>query len=650
MADNRIPLDLDLGDSAQKAKQLASNLSEIRDAAQGVDQTASPLIEALANIDKGLVGLVPITDDATAKTTAFAASLERLDAVLRKVDDVETVFGKDAPKIVADTYEVLENVGRKVEARNKSLASSNRDVAESYQVLAGVGSNYAKMQEVQAANDKSVARAVEQTRAQAALREVLIDIQPVYQRKIGVVKGSADAMAEAGKEASRFGSSVLSTSYAIQDFTSVLGTQGLAGGLRAVQNNVPIIVQQLAAGGMSAASAASLAGAVGIVTVGVGLLVDNWESLVNLWSKASEAALPKLRGDLEGVDGTLARINKEISDLQEKSLTDALSFPEQERLGSLRNLQSQAQNQAAERRSVEGIGRDVGPERRQLIDDVKSAIGKAGGGEAVAMNLQGNIGGTYQEAVAIVADALRGSRDSISRLEKMAPNFGREFAKIDQKREADADAFFQKQQNEWNARFKDFQDQQEAADKQRAGRRARQEEEIRQAEQSTPEELRQSQALDYLDNFMKSREARQAGLGGLDLTNKEELGISEQMLRNNDAGLSARDSTIQALREFMDKRQQLRDNAFKTQLESEFASFAGMQGYNLNSDQIAGAAQSIFRMMQGQVDKDRAAILALQEVVQANAQMSGVIQSQQIMFGNIQQQARTTRTRLNRGR
>jgi len=73
-----------------------------------------------------------------------------------------------------------------------------------------------------------------------------------------------------------FGQGVMQASYAIQDFTSVMGTQGLGRALGAIQNNIPTLVSALGVG-------AGLTGVISVLSVGVGLLVDNWGKLTGHW-------------------------------------------------------------------------------------------------------------------------------------------------------------------------------------------------------------------------------------------------------------------------------------------------------------------------------------------------------------------------------
>jgi hypothetical protein len=82
------------------------------------------------------------------------------------------------------------------------------------------------------------------------------------------------AQAKAAEKAhADFGRGIQSAAYAVQDFTSVLsGGQGLGRALGSIQNNIPQLLTTLGLG-------AGLAGVVSLVSVGVGLLIDNWDTL-----------------------------------------------------------------------------------------------------------------------------------------------------------------------------------------------------------------------------------------------------------------------------------------------------------------------------------------------------------------------------------
>jgi hypothetical protein len=99
----------------------------------------------------------------------------------------------------------------------------------------------------------------------------------------------------------RSGQGILGTSYAVQDFTSVLaGGQGLGRALASVQNNIPILVSSLGAG-------AGLAGVISIVSVGIGLLIDNWGSIQKLWKS----------GETEEETERMKKLAKAIDDARE---------------------------------------------------------------------------------------------------------------------------------------------------------------------------------------------------------------------------------------------------------------------------------------------------------------------------------------------
>jgi len=67
------------------------------------------------------------------------------------------------------------------------------------------------------------------------------------------VKDAGKDLDETTNKQKGLGQSALQASYTIQDFTSQLGTRGLAGALGAVQNNIPGILASMGAGaGLSA--------------------------------------------------------------------------------------------------------------------------------------------------------------------------------------------------------------------------------------------------------------------------------------------------------------------------------------------------------------------------------------------------------------
>lgn len=84
----------------------------------------------------------------------------------------------------------------------------------------------------------------------------------------------ADTTEQVGTSSRNMGQVMLQSSYAVQDFTSQLGTRGLAGALGAIQNNIPGILFGLGIG-------PGLAGVVSVASVAVGALVPVIQDLMS---------------------------------------------------------------------------------------------------------------------------------------------------------------------------------------------------------------------------------------------------------------------------------------------------------------------------------------------------------------------------------
>jgi hypothetical protein len=204
--------------------------------------------------------------------------------------------------------------------------------------------------------------------------------EPTLERlKIKLVETEV-AAANVGKTAGvsgEFGRGIMGASYAIQDFTSVLGTQGLGRALGAIQNNIPILVTSLGAG-------AGLAGAISIVSVGVGLLIDNWAKIHDYWTG----------GETE---------------------------KEAERMKKLKEAIKEAKEEA------EKLVKTLPPEQRQAGKDIKRAVDEFGG-PAVKKELieamkaeRGDFGKEAMSAQAdtLIANLLKGDPAAIRYLSEL---------------------------------------------------------------------------------------------------------------------------------------------------------------------------------------------------------------------------------------
>lgn len=123
---------------------------------------------------------------------------------------------------------------------------------------------------------------------------------------------AAAAVKDRAAESSRnFGSTILYASYAVQDFTSQIGTRGMLGGLAAIQNNIPQILVGLGVG-------TGFAGVVSLAAVAVGTLASNLGGV-------SESA-KKVVKDLEDVKAKADKLRETTTADQDdtKSLVGAV--------------------------------------------------------------------------------------------------------------------------------------------------------------------------------------------------------------------------------------------------------------------------------------------------------------------------------------
>jgi hypothetical protein len=186
----------------------------------------------------------------------------------------------------------------------------------------------------------------------------------------------------------------------------------------------------------------------------------------------------------------------------------------------------------------------------------------------------------------------------------------------------------------------------------RASRLAGYQAEMREAETSTPEELRQSEALEYLEKFVRQNDP------GAKLSNKDQLAISERMMENRDAGMSAREATEAALR---DRRNGVRLNR-DVREGGQIAGIASREfGVDLNQEQTASALKEARDLVGQGMDPGVAARQAIMGAVQdimgivrqnieaSNFQATEIAQMR-MFIGQLRQAQQIAPTLLNQGR
>ena len=237
----------------------------------------------------------------------------------------------------------------------KKLRASVVEAAETYEVLERQVGEYEVLQRQVAATQNMVVTTIDK---EVQFYRNLIPTVGLLNVRTDELGGSMGRLTGQNRMG---GQGILGASYAVQDFTSQLGNSGLAGGLRAVQNNIPQILMGLGAG-------AGLTGILSVLAVGLGLVIDNWEKIATLWGKG------KTKEEADRME-KLAEATKKAAD-------------EGERLLRTQNPE-QIQHAGVVKRAVEAFG------GKEVQDAVEKAIirqyGPAGDTKQLAKNLLTNV-------------------------------------------------------------------------------------------------------------------------------------------------------------------------------------------------------------------------------------------------------------------
>ncbi len=146
------------------------------------------------------------------------------------------------------------------------------------------------------ATARSFSQALEAMKVDEAQLEPVVESATAALSRQATANYSVAASASAVTEGhANLGRGVLQTSYAVQDFTAVLsGGGGLSRALGSVQNNIPVLLEQL---GMSA----GLAGTVSLVSVGLGVAIPLLMQFAGAEKEAAGEA-KKLAAEVEKLD------------------------------------------------------------------------------------------------------------------------------------------------------------------------------------------------------------------------------------------------------------------------------------------------------------------------------------------------------------
>jgi hypothetical protein len=205
-------------------------------------------------------------------------------------------------KLLLDLGRSSQNVQEVVE-KLQGLRTTTTNVGQGYDVLERQVGEYDLVEQ------KATVAIVQQSTALQLLgieleKQVgLYSVVTAQMNTLGTTMTTARGTGGAGGGA---GMGILGASYAFQDFTAVLsGGQGFGRALGAIQNNIPILLAGLGAG-------AGLAGVVSVVTVGVGLLIDNWDKIQRLWGSGKTEEETKRIKDLAKATEDAAEANNKL--------------------------------------------------------------------------------------------------------------------------------------------------------------------------------------------------------------------------------------------------------------------------------------------------------------------------------------------------
>ena len=190
-------------------------------------------------------------------------------------------------RLILDMGQSGANVAQ-VRAELDKLKGSVQTTADTYDVLERQVGEYEVMER----------RVIETTQVVVQAQAIQGSVLEQLGIRFGTTAIAAGEVGQSMGKTGQFGRGIQQASYAVQDFTSVMGTQGLGGAFRSIQNNIPIMLASLGAG-------QGLAGILSIVSVGVGLLIDNWGSLTGMWNKEETKKEADRQKDLaESIENT----------------------------------------------------------------------------------------------------------------------------------------------------------------------------------------------------------------------------------------------------------------------------------------------------------------------------------------------------------
>lgn len=499
----------------------------------------------------------------------------------------------------------------------------------------------AAMDKVVAAKQKYTSQGYAQAvEAEARALKPLIDNVDRLQRAFG---GGTSAAAKA--------QGITQLGYAIQDFTSTSGN--LAQKLNSVTNNI----QQLAVAFLP--SGWAFLGVTGAMAA-LQALFNNSEAISNWFNDVDPAKLEaqakkvkELEAKSKTLESSLEKIRKAEGETQWSDESGAVASEAIKGAGGVDAVRRKLADQYAGESAVMGGAQKALRDAAGESDAANKALAatpaadwkamdaarsrKAAADKALA-DAQARVAQARQAATTkadeTVVAATEGDTKSVY---EMAKRFGGDFnqATPEGLRAADKEAADSMAETETTAADRKFRKDQREARKRAEARSRRapgQEEEIRQAGQSTPAEERLSAAITYLEENL----GRLAP--GLKLTTEELVKAGESLVRLRDVnGVSPTEAPAAAVRPFVAARRGVQGDVELDEIRGRLDVDTGGQ---LNEDQLNGVARETQNLMRQGVAPMEAAQQAVNELLMTNQALMQQLTMMQQGFTQQAQQAR----------
>lgn len=404
MADDTIRLSADFSGVINAAEEVQKRLAESERAAEEYREA----IVAAEKADQAFEESLQFVEQSSKIRHLGQAAKEAADRMLEQSAAAATT-AREVERNAQQAAEAARSELRLAQAHEQAARAAREQAqaeAEAAQVAARAAAQVDAAMDAQVRGAMAVTTAQRESRVgivadQAALRAALDQTTTTM---VGAGMGGKGGMAGAA----------LQVSYAFQDFTSVLGTQGFGRAIASVQNNLPLILMYLGAG-------MGLTGVVSGAAVATGLLVENWDKLDKFFGagKALEA-IPQTTDRVQALTEAIHDQAREIEELRKKR---ELDMEEMRRYRELTARLAGDQDKLATARAARSV-RGETDESRKYGAAFRKSVAERGGSEQLLDELVA-LGVDETTAERMIEAALLGSKSDINAIMRRTVPLGR---------------------------------------------------------------------------------------------------------------------------------------------------------------------------------------------------------------------------------